>query len=74
MRRNTRLVQRQGTLCTGKWPFALDVVACPRCGGRLRMIATVEDPVAVRQILAARRPAEPLGPGPPAPPGPRIAH
>jgi uncharacterized protein YbaR (Trm112 family) len=49
--------------------FALDVLACPRCGGRLRVIATVEDPVAVRHILAARRPAEPLGPGPPAPAG-----
>jgi uncharacterized protein YbaR (Trm112 family) len=46
--------------------FALDVLACPRCGGRLRVVATVEDPVAVRQILAARRPPEPLGPGPPA--------
>jgi hypothetical protein len=49
--------------------FALDVLACPRCGGRLRVIATVEDPLAVRQILAARRPAETLGPGPPAPAG-----
>jgi hypothetical protein len=46
--------------------FALDVLGCPRCGGRLRVIATIEDPVAVRQILAARRPAEPLGPAPPA--------
>jgi hypothetical protein len=45
--------------------FAVDVLACPRCGGRLRVIATVEDPVAVRQILAAHRAAEPLGPGPP---------
>ena len=31
------------------------------------VIATVEDPVAVRQILAAWRPAETLRPGPPAP-------
>jgi hypothetical protein len=46
--------------------FAVDVLACPRCGGRLRVIATVEDPVAVRQMLAAQRPAETLGPGPPA--------
>ena len=38
--------------------FAIDVLACPRCGGRLRVIATVEDPLAVRQILAAA----PLGP------------
>lgn len=41
--------------------FALDVLACPRCGGRLRVIATVEDPVAVRQILAAQRPASTYG-------------
>jgi hypothetical protein len=46
--------------------FALDVLACPRCGGRLRVVATVEDPVAVRHILATWRPPEPLGPGPPA--------
>jgi uncharacterized protein YbaR (Trm112 family) len=32
--------------------FALDVLACPRCGGRLRVLATVEDPAVVRQILA----------------------
>jgi len=49
--------------------FAIDVLACPRCGGKLRVIATVEDPLAVRQILAARRSAEPLGPGPPDPAG-----
>jgi uncharacterized protein YbaR (Trm112 family) len=33
--------------------FDLDVLACPRCGGRLRLIATVEDPEATRAILAA---------------------
>jgi hypothetical protein len=33
--------------------FGLDVLACPRCGGRLRLIATVEDPEAIRAILAA---------------------
>jgi hypothetical protein len=32
----------------------------------MRVIAMVEDPVAARQILAARRPAAPAGPGPPA--------
>jgi hypothetical protein len=42
--------------------FAIDVLACARCGGRLRVIATVEDPVAVRQILAAPCPAGPRGP------------
>jgi hypothetical protein len=33
--------------------FGIDVLACPRCGGRLRLIATVEDPEAIRAILAA---------------------
>jgi hypothetical protein len=33
--------------------FDLDVLACPRCGGRLGLIATVEDATAARAILAA---------------------
>ena len=33
--------------------FDIDGLACPRCGGRLRLIATAEDPDAIRQILAA---------------------
>jgi uncharacterized protein YbaR (Trm112 family) len=33
--------------------FDIDVLACPRCGGRLRLMATVEDPDAIRAILAA---------------------
>jgi hypothetical protein len=33
--------------------FDLDVLACPRCGGRLRLLGTVEDPDAIRAILAA---------------------
>jgi hypothetical protein len=40
--------------------FAIDVLACLRGGEELRVIVTVEDPLAVRQILAAM----PLGPGP----------
>jgi hypothetical protein len=31
----------------------IDVLACPRCGGRLRLPATVEDPNAIRAILVA---------------------
>src|SRR5436309_1050662 len=40
------------------WPalmrrvFALDVLACPRGGGRLRVLATVHDPLTVQAILA----------------------
>ena len=33
--------------------FDVDVLACPRCGGRLRLLATIEDPAAIEAILAA---------------------
>jgi hypothetical protein len=36
------------------------VLACPRCGGRLRLIATVEDPDAIRAILGALAGSEEL--------------
>ena len=32
--------------------FAIDVLACPHCGGRLRLIATLHDPTVIRRILA----------------------
>jgi len=32
--------------------FRIDVLACPRCGGRLRFIAAVEDPTVVGTSLA----------------------
>jgi hypothetical protein len=31
--------------------FAVDVLACPNCGGRMRVIATIDDPWVVRRIL-----------------------
>ena len=31
--------------------FDLDVLGCPRCGGRLRLLGTIEDAVAIRAIL-----------------------
>src|SRR5262245_28173267 len=47
--------------------FTLDVLACPQCGGRLRLIATVHDPAVIRKILAHLRIAR-AGPSPgPAP-------
>jgi uncharacterized protein YbaR (Trm112 family) len=42
--------------------FDIDVLACPRCGGRLQLMATVEDPEAIRAILGA---AERLDRAPP---------
>jgi hypothetical protein len=48
--------------------FALDVLACPHCGGRLRLIATLHDPAGIRKLLAhlgmARSGRSP-GPAPP---------
>jgi hypothetical protein len=64
-----------GTSGAWTWPalmrrmFGLDVLACPRCGGRLRVIAAVQDPLAVQAFLAhlARSGAPAPGPAPPAP-------
>jgi hypothetical protein len=32
--------------------FEIDVLACPGCGGRLRFLATIEDPAVVKKILS----------------------
>ena len=32
--------------------FAIDIEACPECGGKLRVIACIEDPLLIRQILS----------------------
>jgi hypothetical protein len=32
--------------------FEIDVLACPGCGGRLRLLATIDDPNVVRKILS----------------------
>jgi uncharacterized protein YbaR (Trm112 family) len=50
--------------------FDIDVLACPRCGGRLRLMATVEDPDAIRAILAAAS-RDLVGRAPPLPAGQR---
>lgn len=54
--------------------FAIDVLACAACGGRLRFVANIEDPPVVTKILThlglpierpvlipARPPLEPTG-------------
>jgi hypothetical protein len=49
----------RATGAASAWPWAalmrrvfdFDVLACSRCGGRLRVIATVHDPLAVHAIL-----------------------
>ena len=32
--------------------FGFDVLACPRCGNRLELIALIEDPKVIRRILS----------------------
>jgi hypothetical protein len=44
--------------------FGLDVLACPRGGGRLRLIATISDPRVAERLVAQLARA----PGPPTPP------
>jgi hypothetical protein len=31
--------------------FDTDVLACPKCGGRMVLLATIEDPAVIRRIL-----------------------
>lgn len=31
--------------------FAIDIEKCPECGGKLRVIACIEDPLLIRRIL-----------------------
>jgi len=46
--------------------FEIDVLSCPQCGGRLRLIATVEDPREIREVLAGlARAADPVARAPP---------
>jgi uncharacterized protein YbaR (Trm112 family) len=33
-------------------PFEIDVLACPGCGGRLRLLATIGEPEVGRKILS----------------------
>jgi hypothetical protein len=47
--------------------FAIDVLACVHCGGRLRLIATLHDPAVIRKLLAHLGMAAPPAPGAGAP-------
>ncbi len=32
--------------------FDLDILRCPRCAGRMQLIATIDDPAVIQRILA----------------------
>jgi len=49
--------------------FGIDLLACPHCGGRLRLIATLHDHAVIRKILEhldLSHSGQSPGPGPPA--------
>ena len=49
--------------------FALDVIRCPACGGRLRLIAALTDPASIRRYLhGVGLPTQPPPLNPPRPP------
>jgi len=49
--------------------FGVDVLTCPRCGGRMKLIATITDPAVIRAILDhLRLPSVPPRPHPARPP------
>jgi hypothetical protein len=53
--------------------FAVDVLACPECGGRLKLIAFIAEAVRPRAQLRRRRPLlHGLKPAPPSPVMPRL--
>ena len=46
--------------------FAIDIEVCRRCGGRLRVIASIEEPAVIERILEhLGRDAEPVDPAHP---------
>ena len=56
--------------------FAIEIERCRRCGGKLRVIASIEDPSLIERILARLPPAaeveEPAPFAARAPPQPRL--
>ena len=56
---------RMSWACLLKRVFDIDIESCPRCGGRLNIIAAIVDPVAIIKILTRRlaRPRPAARPG-----------
>jgi len=49
--------------------FGFDVLKCPRCGGRMKLIATITSPRVIRAILDhLGLPSDPTHPHPARPP------
>jgi hypothetical protein len=44
--------------------FVIDIETCRRCGGRLEVLASIEDPVVIERILAHVNQTSPAGEAP----------
>ena len=65
-----QVLRELAVLLPGEDEIRIDVLACPRCGGRMVVLATIDDPALIAQILThlglALAPGEPaLGRAPP---------
>ena len=54
--------------------FAIDIETCPKCGGKLRVIACIEDPDVIATILEHIRPRDEAQPPQPRAPPRRTQH
>jgi len=45
------IARKKGRFTTSTAKVRLDVLECPRCGSRMRILAAIEDPVVARKIL-----------------------
>ena len=54
--------------------FAIDIATCPRCGGKLKVIACIEDPDVVATILEHIRARDEAQPSQPRAPPLRTKH
>lgn len=53
--------------------FAIDIESCPDCGGKLRVIACIEEPALIAKILGHVQARDELaGTAARAPPGPQV--
>lgn len=51
MRRPIRALSPQNCVCHRPYLFDIDIERCPQCGGKLKIIAAIEDPAVIVRIL-----------------------
>jgi hypothetical protein len=70
MRRSPNLLRSVRAACCGlpllQRTFGLDVLQCPKCGGRMKLVAAIRDPVEIARLCENL--GEPTEPPPVQPP------